>query len=622
VIKKNGRVLNRLIEYISQSSQESRENMPLLIIDDEADQASVDGNSNDPDSDPTITNERIRTILNLFPRKSYVGYTATPFANVLIDMRTEHAELEDDLYPRNFIVSLPRPENYFGSSQIFNSDLSESYIDEIPNVVDGQVYNERNEILNEGRITDNLAKSIDQFILSCAIRNRRGDRNKPMSMLIHASHLRADMRTVNEVVSGYFNSFRERYLNDNDNLKVEFTEIWVDFLASSQNINETLELDYEFESLDVYWSEVQNVLNVIQILVLNSDTDDRLDYTIDDEIKVIAIGGNQLSRGLTLEGLMISYYLRESRQYDTLLQMGRWFGYRSGYEDLTRIHTTGRIWEFFEHLALVEEELRSEIYRYEEEDLTPAQMAVAIRDHRNLNVTARNKMGAANTRQSSFSGSLNQTIWLPLDGPEVLQSNYSLGQSFIQDVNNQVGFTLQNETNVYISNGTVTGSTVLNEFLRRYNFVDSNNIDGAGMDHTGLIEYIDRRLNNQSPELQEWTIGVVSLQSSVTSDDPVDYGGLRINRLQRSRKRTNRGYNVGVLTDPSHKEVDGFNRTNRPAENGLLLLYLIWSGSEARTNSTERVNLFHGIDSRQIDVLGFAIELPNSRLEPFNYLGQ
>src|SRR6187402_1718281 len=164
----------------------------------------------------------------------------------------------------------------------------------------------------------------------------------------------------------------------------------------------------DFEAV---WAEVEEVLSVLRIVELNSTSDDKLDYATKEEIKVIAIGGNQLSRGLTLEGLMISYYLRSSTQYDTLLQMGRWFGYRQGYEDLTRIFTTGQIWESFEHLALVERELRSEIYRYEDEGLTPMDMAVAIRAHHTLTVTAPNKMGAARFRKISYSKSISQTIW-------------------------------------------------------------------------------------------------------------------------------------------------------------------------------------------------------------------
>ena len=180
IVKKNVRVLERLIHYVSQASEEDRAKMPVLIIDDEADQASVDGNANDPDSDPTRTNERIRTLLGLFKRKAYVGYTATPFANALIDMSSEHQYLEDDLYPRNFIVSLPRPDGYFGASKIFQGDLSRQFVCRIPA--------EGNLLFRTNSITENLAKSIDQFILGCAIRNLRGDRDKPMSMLVHVSH--------------------------------------------------------------------------------------------------------------------------------------------------------------------------------------------------------------------------------------------------------------------------------------------------------------------------------------------------------------------------------------------------------------------------------------------------
>ena len=208
---------------------------------------------------------------------------------------------------------------------------------------------------------------------------------------------------------------------------------------------------------------MSSVIDKISILELNSSTEDRLDYSSGEEIKVIAVGGNQLSRGLTLEGLMTSYYLRRSRQYDTLLQMARWFGYRSGYEDLTRVHTTAEIWELFEHLALVEEEIRSEIYRYEEEDKTPEELAIIIRDHSTLNVTAPNKMGAATVRQASFSKSLNQTIWLPLDEPDKLKANFELGENLINSINNSYKFE-EPQKGIYLAKN-IPGREVLQEFL-------------------------------------------------------------------------------------------------------------------------------------------------------------
>lgn len=624
VVKKNVRVLERLINYCEQAPEDLRKNMPLLIIDDEADQASVDGNANNPDSDPTTTNDRIRSLLGLFPRKAYVGYTATPFANVLIDMSTEHGTLHDDLYPRNFIVSLPEPEGYFGTAKIFRGDLSDRFVQEVED--------EGNELIRHLEMTEHLSEAVDQFIIACAIRNRRGDKMKPMSMLVHVSHRIQIMTIIHAIIRKYVEGIVGRYRDPglSDILKDQLKCVFDKYIEDAGAINSDLGLSNEITDWEEVWTELSDVFNILQVMELNSASDDTLDYTTGDEIKVIAVGGNQLSRGLTLEGLMISYYLRASRQYDTLLQMGRWFGYRQGYEDLTRVHTTDQIWGFFEHLALVEEELRSEIYRYEEEEKTPIQMAVAIRDHRNLNVTAPNKMGAARLKQTSFSGSLNQTIWLPLDQPEILRANYNLGDSFIQKVAARSGFTNINNSGVYLANEKIEGEFILEEFLNKYNFVDKAHTGGPGLDEENLLSYIFRRLNDNNSELNEWSVAVVGNANPTEPNPAITYGGLSVNRIQRSRKHTERGFNIGVLTEPDHLSIDllnGESREDRSPQNPLLLLYLIWKNSKAsrfheNPQFGQRIDLYRFLETEKLDVLGMAIDLPQSRYEPNNYIGQ
>lgn len=626
VVKKSVIVLNRLIDYVKQAPLESRIEMPILVIDDEADQASVDGNANDPDADPTRTNHCIRKLLSYFPRKTYVGYTATPFANALIDLRTEHDDLEDDLYPRNFVVALPKPEGYFGSTRIFHGELSDHFVHQIPS--------ERNQLYRTGEITQNLARSIDQFLLGCAVRNLREHIDKPMSMLVHVSHKIDEMAVVKQIVDRYVEDLKSRYSDFNQNmaLKNDLKEIWKEYESNAIFINTELELDNFLPDYETVWKELEQVFKVIQVCELNSRSDDTLDYTTGEEMKVIAIGGNQLSRGLTLEGLMISYYLRESRQYDTLLQMARWFGYRQGYEDLTRVHTTARIWEFFEHLALVEQELRSEIYRYEEDKLTPLEMALTIRDHRSLNVTAPNKMGAAMTRKTSFSRSLNQTIWFPLDQPEVLHKNWQLGIQFVNDLSQQTTFSKVSNTGVNLAEDKVDGFTVLN-FLKQYTFVSPESTGGPGLHDELLLEYINRRLNHANPELSQWSVAVVGNEKPKFGNDPVNFGGVQVNRLGRSRKHRDKGYNIGVLTESAHLRIDLKSGSDSPysgrdPQNPLLLLYLVAKESKAsgpykiNPQIDERIDLYRDVETEPVDLLGIAIVLPESLQEPNSYIGQ
>lgn len=627
VVKKNTRTLDKLINYFSDASPETRARIPVLVIDDEADQASIDTNANNPDADLTRTNDLIRKLLGLFDKKTYIGYTATPFANVLIDMNSRNDIREDDLYPRNFIVSLPEPEGYFGTSKFFSGNLAEWFVREIPS-------DERRDLIDGGEMTACLSEAIDLFILASAVRNLREDDRKPMSMLVHVSHINRDMNIVNELIQDYVGNIVGRYNRTihNATLKSQFSQEWISYKANAEAINNELNTAHPIPDFDEVWEEVANVLPVLTIVELNSSSDDKLDYSSNQGVKVIAIGGNQLSRGFTLEGLMISYYLRSSKQYDTLLQMGRWFGYREGYEDLTRIFTTETILDSFEHLALVETELRSEIHRYEDEGLTPMDMAVAIRDHHTLTVTAPKKMGAGRPMRISYSKSINQTIWLPLDNPDVLAENYELGNRFIEKINKTIGFQVVRGSGVFLADAKVDGHLVIADFLDRYTFVEKEGMFGPGLDHVRLLKYIQRRIDYPMPELTHWSVAIASNINPQYTNDPVMYGGLRINRPGRSRKYTERGYNIGVLTESEHLKIDlaadaADPYDGRSAQNPLLLLYLIAKESEAakpRPNPSlnERIDLFQGIPGEKNDVLGIAIVLPASQTEPNNYIGQ
>ena len=119
VVKKNVAPLGRLIDTIGRTPQATLRKMKVLVIDDEADQASVNSSSNEMNM--TRINEQIRTLLAALPAASYVGYTATPFANVFINPHAKNGEL-DDLYPRDFITALEEPQGYFGTKQLFGVD--------------------------------------------------------------------------------------------------------------------------------------------------------------------------------------------------------------------------------------------------------------------------------------------------------------------------------------------------------------------------------------------------------------------------------------------------------------------------------------------------------------------
>jgi hypothetical protein len=233
IIKKNVKILERLIKWIENSEEKDRMTVPILIIDDEADQASVDGNANKQETDPTKTNEKIRKIIELFFRKSYVGYTATPFANVFIQHDSEHEKLGDDLYPRNFIHSLPEPRGYFGTRRIFADDLDNYFVKQIK---DSQ--KEKRDLADLGNITTYLVTSIYDYIIGIALRNLRGQHKMPMSMMINVDHRVNKMNRIGDLLKNYvLKTLPEHY--DIDAIEAAF----IKYILDSKQLNEKLTTD-------------------------------------------------------------------------------------------------------------------------------------------------------------------------------------------------------------------------------------------------------------------------------------------------------------------------------------------------------------------------------------------
>lgn len=394
VVKKNATVLRKLARWLDKASDYLKD-CPALIIDDEADQATVATKSINP---------LILSIMKSLPRSAYVGYTASPFANLLIDPSAE------DLYPSDFIVNLPKPKGHFGTEVLFGryaldgeheNDVDDGHdmirsvpIDDIPCVrpetkADVEGF--------EPVVTDTLRSAIEYFWLATAARRVRGTGNPHSTMLIHTS--------VNTSVHNSFKRplehLRERTAKTLTDEPVidRLRTLWDKETArvAAEDFGET---KVPFDSL---LAELPGVLGSCRIIMDNSSSEDRLDYE-NGPVVAIAVGGNTLSRGLTLEGLSVSYFVRAVSAYDTLLQMGRWFGFRNGYADLPRIWMTDELAEWFRHLATVETEMRRDIDIYMTEDETPLTFAVRLRTHPALRVTAAAKMRSAVTAASSYGG--------------------------------------------------------------------------------------------------------------------------------------------------------------------------------------------------------------------------
>lgn len=458
VVKKNKTVLERLLGWIRNHVANARDketgrpivtNLPVLLIDDEADHASVDtreilldeNGKPDEEHEPTAINRRVRRILHSFSRSAYVGYTATPFANIFIHEQAATRDEGPDLFPSAFIVSLAAPSNYVGPAKVFGTRSEEGRAAGLPLVRKIADYEEwmppshkNGHIpLHEGRneLPPSLNEAIDAFILACALRRLRGQEADHSSMLIHVTRFTSVQKLVHAQVEERVRHLRQRLQRrtaGHETVLASLRSLWErDFAPTTAAISDQLP-DEGGRIQNPAWDDIEPVLADavadIQVRMINGTAKDALDYAENHEtgLKVIAIGGDKLARGLTLEGLTVSYFLRASRMYDTLMQMGRWFGYRPGYLDLSRLYTTGELVEWFEHIADASEELREEFDLMAASGATPREYGLKVQSHPILMVTSSIKMRTARELELSFSGGLSETINFHRE-PTILQRN-------------------------------------------------------------------------------------------------------------------------------------------------------------------------------------------------------
>lgn len=392
VIKKNVSTLRNLTNWLKAHNTGWTKEMvdaPMLLIDDEADNASINTSRNPGEA--TRINGQIRELMNLFNRACYVGYTATPFANIFISPETDE-KLKADLFPKHFIVTLDAPSNYFGAERIFADETGEQFLRPIVDNEDTLplVHKIGLQVLD---IPDSLKSAVRTFILARAVRILRGQGTSHTSMLVNASRFTVVQQQLRSVIHDYLDRLTRAIRHDGGRPEQE--------ALGNDHIRDLKDSwSVEYSHLEFAWGEVQRVLleaaAPISVVEVNSRSSGSLNYDAHKEagLQVIAVGGFSLSRGLTLEGLTISYFLRNSTMYDTLLQMGRWFGYRPGYEDLCRIWMTPQAQGWFQHISESIEELRDELRRMERANMTPAEFGLRVRTHPDtLIVTARNKMG-------------------------------------------------------------------------------------------------------------------------------------------------------------------------------------------------------------------------------------
>lgn len=410
VVKKNEKRLANVLEYlksISRSDSKILLSRAVLIIDDESDQATP--NTKGAKNLVSTINQRIRDIWAEVKTGTYVAYTATPFANIFSNPNDEN-----DLYPDNFAVVLPRPVGYMGADTYF--DIAEAddpegvSADALARIIPDD---EAAILAPSGRdlsdfdpqITSSLAEAIRWFLVATAVRRLRAGKEAHSSMLLHTSHrVEAHDRLRDAVVD-----FLKDIALESDRRHSRFEAT---FEAEIDRAHE-LRGGEEVPAWSDIWPVVDELISNVQVRVDNGTSDNRVSYPDDEPQTVIAIGGGTLSRGLTLEGLVVSFFLRTSNAYDTLLQMGRWFGFRPQYRDLARVWAATGMLDDYAHLALVERELREDIAVMISEGMAPRDLAIPVRAHRGrLQITGAGKMDFVDLVHTGLGGNRRQTIYL------------------------------------------------------------------------------------------------------------------------------------------------------------------------------------------------------------------
>lgn len=523
VIKKNSTVLKRLIAWLKAQTEDGKiNNKSLLMIDDEADNASI--NTNLLDEEPTTINRHICTILDMFNRVAYVGYTATPFANIFIPQD------ESNLFPRDFIINLPAPSTYIGPDKVFGTTLVPDDTDDellpIVNTIDDFhhfVPNKHKKDDDKPEIKDipeSLKTAIKCFIITCAIRIVRGQGNKHNSMLIHVSRFQSWQNHIKYLVTQTFKYYKQEIEAGDRMVLEELRNIYekdsIGYKSYRTVTQDILKSKYRTidDNLIIHdWNDIKaQLFKAVQKIVvksINGSSGDSLTYYDhkDEGISVIAIGGDKLSRGLTLEGLSVSYFLRASKMYDTLMQMGRWFGYRSGYVDLCRLFTSPELNEWYRHITLASEELREEFNYLYEIGGTPEDYALRVRNHPGvLQITSLAKMRYVNKVDVSWAGRLIETYQLLTDEPS-RHKNFISTDNLLSDLGHY-----ERKNNNYLWRD-IDVSKVLHYFD---NYLLPSSLVKVNL--RMIREYIEQV--NQFNELRKWNIVLMNRPHGEKTGEP------------------------------------------------------------------------------------------------------
>ena len=677
VVKKNNAVLKNLIQWLSGKVGEDVPNTKnriinnpsLLLIDDEADNASI----NISKSSVSSINGSIRALLSLFRKSAYVGYTATPYANVFIPLQEKDETpgkglsivagnkdypVGEDLFPRDFIINIPPPSNYIGPERFFGIMSEDEIYDNVSatdnqdaetndllcpirlyepvndyqhpdyhSMTSGRVVQEHNfNFIPDGHkkddskpkeLPESLKKAIQCFILACAARRVRGQVNVHNSMLVHVTRFIEWQNHIALLVEDELSRCKNRIEFRNPGFLDDLKDLWEsDFVPKTDEILKLPGITDTGITI-TNWDEVEPELlpAVTKIRVraihgskllggLEQENIQPLDYYDNQKkgLSVIAVGGNKLSRGLTLEGLTISYYLRASKMYDTLMQMGRWFGYRPGYLDLCRLFTTNDLVSNYKHITAATEEMRAEFDRMWLLRKRPRDYGLKVRAHTGvLTITAANKFRYKKMMSFSFSGDLEETWQFDKNRKDFFEKNHLVTKLFVEKLgimdgpaNNSKHLTSQKyvwrgqdnykEVVQYLSEYQSSQTSFNTSLLRQY--IEKQAVNGK------LINWTIAIINNsRAGDTEQIEYGAQNVGLSYRKDDAEEgaqyyelakahiignfheYIDLNNNELQKALEETKKDKRERGSATPTEHPSPLRIRKNRDERNALLLIY-------------------------------------------------
>jgi hypothetical protein len=699
VIKKNTSILKNLINWLSGKIGENYgdneriiNNIPLLLIDDEADNASI----NISKSSVSSINGAIRALLRLFRKSVYVGYTATPYANVFIPPPEKAEELHkgiklvvgskdylvgEDLFPRDFIINIPPPSNYIGPEKFFGIVDENTIYNQPENLEDDSLsdnsimhlyepvkdyqpveYFDNKDVAETVRennlnfipdrhqkddakpqeLPESLRKAVKCFILACAARRVRGQVNVHNSMLVHVTRFITWQNHITLLIIDELDRYRNRIEFGSPDFLEELKIIWEqDFAPKTKEISALPDVG-GLDITPVSWEKLKPELlpAVTKIRVravhgstmlggLEAENIQPVDYYENRKkgISVIAIGGNKLSRGLTLEGLTISYFLRASKMYDTLMQMGRWFGYRPGYLDLCRLFTSSDLVSHYKHITVATEEMRAEFDRMWLLRRKPINYGLKIRAHTGiLTITAANKFRYKKMMSFGFSGELEETWQFDRKRKDIFSENYNITRNLIRSLgtpSEAANSSKHLSRQPYVWKGN-------NNYRDVINYLEAYKSCQPSFRPELIKEYIQKQVLNG--KLTDWTIALIH-NSKATEDNAVDLSGMKVglsfrkddaqegsqfyeltkahiignfheyidltdNQLQEALKETNQDRIKEGKTEAAEHPTPLRIRTNRLENRALLLIYPL-------DPRPDRVNNYS-----DVPIIGLAISFP------------